>query len=122
MDDFPEFMKNPANAIATDFQSKGVEGFVFDGAGKSQVAYWSCHIDGESAEHVHDYEEYMVVVQGSYTVIMPEGEFELTAGREFYIPAHIPHAGRFCAHTRTIHAFGGRRAERVKKKKPRAEE
>lgn len=113
MDDFPTFMKNPKNAIATDFQSGGIDGYLYEGAGGSQLIYWSCQKEGVSEEHVHDYEEYMVVVQGSYTVILPEGEFELTAGQEFYIPANIPHAGRFKARTRTIHVFGGKRAERA---------
>ena len=32
MNDFPEFMKNPANKMATQEQyTKGIEGYVFDG-------------------------------------------------------------------------------------------
>jgi len=40
MDNFPEFMKHPANRIATSNQgTPGVEGYVFDGADGSQMAF-----------------------------------------------------------------------------------
>jgi hypothetical protein len=42
MDHFPEFMKNPANRIATSDQATpGVEGYVFDGVDGSQMAFWT---------------------------------------------------------------------------------
>ena len=69
MNDFPEFMKHPSNKIAAQEQfSKDIEGYVFDGADGSQVAYWTNPVGGNSAEHTHGYDEYMVVVQGQYTV------------------------------------------------------
>jgi hypothetical protein len=38
MDDFPDFMKRPANKIATSSQvTPRVEGYVFDGADRSQT-------------------------------------------------------------------------------------
>ena len=44
MNDFPEFMKSPANRIATTSQATpGVEGYDFDGADGSQMAFWTCH-------------------------------------------------------------------------------
>ena len=39
-------------------------------------------------------------------------EFVLRKGDEPLIPASAVHGGRCVAGTRTIHAFGGRRAER----------
>ena len=40
MNDFPEFMKNPAKKIATTAQATpGVEGYVFDGADGTQMAF-----------------------------------------------------------------------------------
>jgi hypothetical protein len=40
MKEFPEFMKRPANRIATSSQATpGVEGYVFDGAEGSQMAF-----------------------------------------------------------------------------------
>ena len=68
MSDFPEFMKNPVNRIAKSSQATpGVEGYVFDGADGSQMAFWTCRESASSARHVHPYDEYMVVVEGCYT-------------------------------------------------------
>jgi quercetin dioxygenase-like cupin family protein len=112
MNEFPEFMRNDANAIDSGSQSRGVEGYVFDGIDNSQMAFWTCHRDGESQEHVHEYDEYMIVVQGQYDVIFRDSTTEVKAGQEIFIPKDVPHAGRFSKGTRTIHAFGGKRASR----------
>lgn len=118
MKDFPEFMKQPANRIATSSQATpGVEGYVFDGADGSQMAFWTCSVTTPSAPHVHDFDEYMIVVKGSYTLILyPAGGGEqrtvIHAGEECFIPRGIRHGGEVEAGTRTINAFGGHRAER----------
>ena len=41
MTEFPEFMRNPLNAISTTSQSKGIEGFVFDGATEARWHFGS---------------------------------------------------------------------------------
>ncbi len=112
MNDFPAFMKNPADSIASAAQSVGVKGFVYDGQGGGQMAFWTCGRDGVSAEHVHEYDEYFVVLQGEYTLIVGGEEVPMGPGQEFFVKRGTPHAGRFKAGTRTIHAFGGRRAKR----------
>lgn len=114
MTSFPEFMRHPANAIATGAQSPGVVGYVFDGVDGSQMAFWTCQYDGVSQEHTHDFDEYMVVVEGEYTLVLRDQRITLTSGQEYYLPAEVPHAGEFKAGTRTIHAFGGKRADRAK--------
>ena len=113
MDHFPDFMKNAVNAISAESQSKGIEGYVFDGADGSQMAFWECKADGKSAEHVHDFDEYFLVVQGQYTLIIEGRKTPVNAGGEYFIPKGLTHAGEFITGTRTIHAFGGRRAERA---------
>jgi quercetin dioxygenase-like cupin family protein len=114
MDDFPEFMKRPTNRIATTSQSTpGAEGFVFDGADGSQMAFWTCHQTAESEPHSHDYDEYMAVMQGCYTLIIDGQRIPLTAGKEYFIPRGVLHGGEVLEGTRTIHAFGGHRANRV---------
>ncbi len=114
MDDFPQFMKSSANRIATGSQATpGVEGYVFDGADGSQMAFWTCHETAVSAPHVHDFDEYMIVVQGCYTLIVAGRRVALKAGQEYFIPKGLSHGGEPVAGTRTIHAFGGRRAERA---------
>ena len=112
MKEFPEFMKNPQNAISAVSQSKGVEGYVYDGADGSQMAFWQCNENGKSNEHVHDFDEYFVVLQGRYTLNFSGEEITVSEGQEYFIPKGLPHAGQFTAGTRTIHAFGGRRARR----------
>lgn len=114
MRDFPDFMKNPTNRIASGSQATpGVEGYVFDGADGSQMAFWTCHETAVAAAHVHEFDEYMIVVEGCYTLVIDGRKSELRAGEEFCIPRGVSHAGEVVAGTRTIHAFGGRRAERV---------
>jgi quercetin dioxygenase-like cupin family protein len=114
LDHFPDFMKSTANAIDPRSQSKGVKGYVFDGADGSQMAFWESTVNVISAEHVHPYDEYFVVVQGEYTLIIGGKRIKMAAGEEYHIPSGVPHAGESPAGTRTIHAFGGRRAERAK--------
>src|SRR5579863_6962488 len=113
MKDFPEFMKHAANRIATSSQSTaGVEGYVFDRADGSQMALWTCRETALSAPHVHGFDEYMLVVEGCYTLIIDGRKIPVRAGEEYFIPRGVQHGGEVVAGTRTIHAFGGRRAER----------
>ena len=115
MSDFPVFMKNPINRIATSSQhTLGIEGYVFDGAGGSQVAFWRVERDAITAEHVHAFDEWFLVIEGSYTLTLNGKEVHVGAGQEYFIPRGTRIAGRVTAGTRTIHAFGGRRAEREK--------
>jgi len=86
---------------------------MYDGADGSQVLIFQCATDGISKEHVHDFDEYFVVVQGEYTLGIQGAKIKLTAGQEYFIPKGIPHDGAFTANTRTINAFGGKRAERT---------
>jgi mannose-6-phosphate isomerase-like protein (cupin superfamily) len=110
MDAFPEFMKHPANRIARSNQARpGVEGYVFDGANGSQMAFWTCNKTATSVEHVHDCDEYMMVVQGYYTLVIHGEQIAVKAGGEYLIPSGVVHSGEGAAGTRTIHAFGGHR-------------
>jgi mannose-6-phosphate isomerase-like protein (cupin superfamily) len=114
MADFPAFMKNPRNLVAQRSQySSGIEGYVYDGVDGSQMAFWTCHDAGVSAEHVHDYDEYMVVIEGCYTLLIRGKRIDVKAGQEYFIPKGVPHGGERVAGTRTIHAFGGTRATRA---------
>jgi quercetin dioxygenase-like cupin family protein len=115
MDNFPEFMRRPSNRIACSSQSTpGVEGYVFDGTDGSQMAFWTCRQTAISAAHSHDFDEYMLVVQGCYTLTIGSDRIPLKAGEEFLIPRGTIHGGEVVAGTRTIHAFGGRRVDRIK--------
>ena len=114
MKDFPVFMKNPANKIAASGQAApGVEGYIFDGADGSQMAFWTCSETAASKPHVHDFDEYFIVVQGCYTLIVDGERIPVRAGEEYFIPKGTWHGGEPLAGTRTIHAFGGHRAARA---------
>jgi len=113
MDDFPQFMKHPANRIAAgDQATPGVEGYVFDGADGSQMAFWNCRESAVSAGHAHEFDEYMLVVEGCYTLIIAGERISVKAGEEYFIPRGVAHSGEVTGGTRTIHAFGGHRADR----------
>lgn len=114
MNDFPRFMKRNANRIATaNNATPGVEGYVFDGADGSQMAFWTCGQTASSSAHAHEFDEYMIVVQGCYTLIIDGRHIPLNAGAEYLIPKGVLHSGEVLAGTRTIHAFGGHRASRI---------
>lgn len=113
MDEFPEFMKQPANRVAaSDQATPGVEGYVFDGVDGTQMAFWTCYENAHSNTHVHDFDEYLLVIQGCYTLIINGERIPLRAGEEYFIQGGTPHAGEVSAGTRTVHAFGGHRVDR----------
>ena len=114
MNEFPEFMKHAANRIGASSQSTpGVEGFVFDGIDGGQMAFWTCTQTAQSGAHTHDYGEHMVVVEGCYTLIIGGQRIPLNRGDEYFIAPGVRHGGEVVAGTRTIHAFGGHRADRA---------
>ncbi len=118
MDAFPLFMKDPRNAVVAQQVSWGVEGYLFDGAEGSQVVIFQCAKNGMSKEHVHEFDEYFVVIQGEYALGIGAQRIVLRAGDEYHIPKGMPHDGSFTAGTRTINVFGGKRAERTSRGTP----
>ncbi|MCJ7545600.1 MAG: cupin domain-containing protein [Deltaproteobacteria bacterium] len=113
MKDFPDFMINPANKVDSKSQyTPGIEGYVFDGADGSQMAFWTYKQTAKSKEHSHEYEEYIVVIQGQYTIIIENDRIPLNPGDEYMIPKGVVHNGEAIAGTRAIYAFGGKRAKR----------
>ena len=77
------------------------------------MAFWTCRETAASAPHVHEFDEYMLVVEGCYTLTIGEERISIKAGEEYCIPRRVLHAGQVEAGTRTIHAFGGHRADRI---------
>ncbi|MFZ0593558.1 MAG: hypothetical protein WAM39_24075 [Bryobacteraceae bacterium] len=111
---FPEFMKHPAKRIAkSDQATPGTESYVFDGAEGSQNRFLDLRGDGKVQGQAHEYDEYMVAVQGCYTLIIDGNRILLRAGEKYFIPKGTLHNGEVLAGTRTIHAFGGHRADRL---------
>lgn len=113
MNEFPEFMKNPLNKVSSKSQyTPGIEGYLFDGADGSQMAFWTYSRDAASEKHIHEYDEYIVVVQGQYIIDIEGQIITLNPGDEHMIPKGVLHGGKAAAGTRAIYAFGGKRAVR----------
>jgi quercetin dioxygenase-like cupin family protein len=113
MKTYPDFMRSPSNRIATTAEhTRGIEGYVFDGADGSQMAFWTASVDADTKEHVHPFDEWFIVIEGACVLVLEGEEIRVGAGQEYFIPRGTRIAGRVTAGTRTIHAFGGRRAER----------
>jgi len=55
----------------------------------------------------------MLVVEGCHTLLIAGERIPIHAGEEYVIPRGILHGGEVVAGTRTIHAFGGHRADRT---------
>jgi uncharacterized cupin superfamily protein len=61
----------------------------------------------------NNYDEYFVVVQGEYKLKINGETMLLTKGDEYHVPKGIPHSGESKKGTRTIYAFGSKRAKRI---------
>jgi quercetin dioxygenase-like cupin family protein len=77
------------------------------------MALWTAHADRVSREHSHDFDEYVLVIQGRCAVIVGHTRTELRAGDEFVIPKGTRQSMEVAAGTRTMHVFGGKRAQRA---------
>ena len=82
---------------------------------RGQMAVWTCTQTASSREHVHNYDEYMLVVEGCYTLFIRGERIPVKEGQEYLIPRGVVHSGEVLAGTRTIHAFGGHRADRERR-------
>lgn len=112
MNEFPEFMKRQANIIPKSQQNTpDITGYYYTANDGSQMAFWSYSADRVSKEHMHDYDEYMICVEGEYIVTINGEENVLHAGDELFIPKGAMQGGRVKAGTRSIHAFGGARVK-----------
>lgn len=116
MQDFPEFMKSSKNRVSsTEQNTSDIEGYFYQGADDSQMAFWTAYADRISRKHTHPFDEYMVCISGQYIVYMNNEKYVLHPGDELLIPAETEQCGECIAGTRTIHAFGGKRIMRTTK-------
>ena len=109
---FPKFMCNEKNMIpASQQNTPDIEGYYYTANDGSQMAFWIYKADRVSKEHSHDYDEWMLCVEGEYTVTIDGTEYTLHAGDELFIPKGSVQGGSVKAGTRSIHAFGGQRVK-----------
>lgn len=115
MKTFPKFMTHPRNAVRGAHAGSGLQGFLFEGADGTQMVIWQCRRGGMSPLHTHPYDEYAIVVQGTFKGTVDGKPIVLKAGEECFIPAGKPHDGKYSANYRAIDAFGGKRVQRIRK-------
>ncbi len=115
MNEFPEFMRNEMNLISPSEQNtQDIEGYFYERADGSQMAYWTCYSDKISKKHTHQFDEYMICVSGQYIAYIENKKYILNPGDELYIEKGKEQWGECRAGTRTIHLFAG---QRIKKNK-----
>lgn len=108
----PQFVKDEKDEIGSQSHfSKGIKGWVFEGASGHQATVWECDEDGQSQPHTHEFDEWLIVVSGEYMICSDRKRVPLAAGQQCYIPAGIKHWGVYKKHTQTINLFGGKRVE-----------
>jgi|GEM_PF-345647 len=101
MDGFPEFMKQACEQIAKNNQATpGVEGYVFDGVEGSQMAFWTSGETATSEARSHEFDEYMLVMQGCYPLIVNGSRIPVKAGEEYFISKSVMHSGEVLGGTR----------------------
>ena len=108
--DFPEFMRSKLNHIDSSQQNTpDIDGYYYEGKDGSQVCMWTYFADRDSKENVHEFDEYVLCVEGEYVEIFDGVEHVLHKGDELIVLKETPHHGRVKKGTRTIHVFGGKR-------------
>ena len=81
MQHFPDFMKNPVNRVdASQQNTADIEGYFFQGADDTQVAFWECLADRTSNKHTHPFDEHMTCLCGEFTVYVSGEEFVRSEG------------------------------------------
>ena len=76
-------MKRSANRIAASQQATpAAKEYVFDEVDGSQMALWTCGQTATSSGHAHEFNEYMIVGQGCYTILIGDTRMVLPAGDE----------------------------------------
>jgi mannose-6-phosphate isomerase-like protein (cupin superfamily) len=71
------------------------------------MAFWTCRENAISSSHVHEFDEYMIVVQGCYTLIIDHKRIPVRAGEEYFIPKGLPHGGEPAPEPSTLSAAIG---------------
>jgi quercetin dioxygenase-like cupin family protein len=107
---FPEFIKRKGRKVCIEQQNTAdIEGHFFEDKDGAQIAFWECNSDQSSKTHSHDFDEYMVCMDGEYIAHLDDKEYILGPGDELFIPKGTEQWSKCRAGTRTIHVFEGKR-------------
>jgi quercetin dioxygenase-like cupin family protein len=111
MKKFPDFVMSAANRVAAG-PNPDMAGSLFQGADGVQVVFWQSEAGGEQPEHVHDFWEYALVIEGTFEGTVDGRVVHLGPGDECVIPPGAVHRGTYSPGYRAIDAFGARRVVR----------
>jgi hypothetical protein len=111
MDDFRQFMKEPANNCETNQATSEVESYLFDGVDGARSRFGPA-VKLRFTALARDDDEYLIAVQGSYTLIKDGKRTPGKAGEEYFIQRGVLHSAEVLEETGTIRAFGGYPADR----------
>ncbi len=53
------------------------------------MAIWQCSTDAVTSEHTHAFDEYFIVVEGTYLLTLNGQEIRVDTGQECHIPREI---------------------------------
>jgi hypothetical protein len=111
MQDFPELMKNLNCTPDKDQHTQSIEGYYFEDAEDSRAACWFCRADQTSKEHSHDFDKYMICIDGQYNIAIGDKKTAGSGKRIFHIQRRCANSGKVKAETHAIHAFCCRRIQ-----------
>ena len=103
---FPDFVRKSELEVESP---DGLRGFMFEGRNGSQVIFWECDAHLEIPPHTHDFDEYIVVIEGNCKEIV-EGKINLlNKGDECLVPRGKLHGAIMEPNYRGIEYFGSTR-------------
>jgi quercetin dioxygenase-like cupin family protein len=112
MKKFPDFITNDADRVA-NVPDPSMAGFVFEGDDDVQIVFWQCENGGGCEEHVHDFWEYAIVVEGHFDGTIGDEVIHMEPGDECVIEPGVRHSGTYSKGYRAIDAFSARRVTRL---------
>jgi quercetin dioxygenase-like cupin family protein len=94
MKEYPQVIRKKANKVAPSFvYAENCDGYVHDGVEGSQTVYWTYRGHAIESTHSHEYDEYLLVVEGSYYVLSQGKVTKVKAGEEYLISKGVDHGG-----------------------------
>ena len=112
MKKFPDFVMSAVNRVDAG-PNPDMAGSLFEGADEVQVVFWQSEAGGEQPEHVHDFWEYALVVEGTFDGVVDGKPVHLEPGDECAIPPGAVHKGTYSTGYRAIDAFAAKRVKRA---------
>ncbi|MET0390693.1 MAG: SRPBCC domain-containing protein [Polyangiales bacterium] len=103
--DFPSFVKRGGLAVQNALETRGLDGYAFDGQGGTRITLLQAGRDADTRYTAGEH-EYLHVLDGRYELQLGGGAIVLEAGMEFPFPSGFQVNGKIKAGTRLLLATG----------------